>query len=682
MLKRSGLGIDSNYRPDIDGLRTIAVLSVIIFHIWPKVLPGGFVGVDIFFVISGYIITGLIIKQIDEGKFSLLTFYGRRIKRIMPMCWLIISLCYLCAWVALLPNDFINFSGSTRAAAFYLTNFYFIKNNNYFALNSNELPLLHFWSLAVEEQFYLFYPLLLVIIYKIFKQRIKMLVMFLLVIFIASLISSIYCGIKGYDNFGYFSIVTRAFELALGALVFNLNQVICRNKFRINIQLMSNIFGYVGAAAILIAVSLINDKIIFPSYIALLPVLGAGLIILAGSVNEENIFTQFLSKRFMVSIGLISYSLYLWHWPILAFWHYENPLLTPNLFSGLIIILFTFILSILSFTFLESPVRKSKINIYYTFVFLQIIPLVIVCVVRQYTMRTNGFENRLMKPSNQVVSNHKVIFNSSNYLVGGDIAKKPPKIVLVGDSHATQYKPFWNYLAVKWGFSIVFMDHKGCHALINRANDSSIEDSTADPVCKKLIQDFTNDYKNFDVIVMAGRWGPDLGDINSILPGQKLNAINGMTYESDYDRTIRELVIHNKKIIIMGDSPNDSLSGVNTYLRHEFLERFSFFSSISDKNAVQFSFYDNHKSNQIMEQFATKYKNVYFFDFNKEVLANIHTFPLINGQLMYADFNHLSMQFTGELAESFVHQDSSNNLKKVLIDYGVITDHSVRINVK
>lgn len=664
------------YRPDIDGLRAIAVVSVIIFHIWPYYLHGGFVGVDIFFVISGYIITSLISSQLDNNSFSLLDFYARRVKRIMPMCWLIIFLCYFVSIVVLLPNDLINFSGSARAASLYLTNIFFIKNNNYFALNSNELPLLHFWSLAVEEQFYMVYPFILMIIYKVNNFRVRLIFLCLSIIFVVSLTASIYCGYMGYNNFSYYSILTRSFELSFGALIFYLNILIIQKTRFAKSVFLGNLLGIVGLIFVILSILFINETYVFPSYIALLPVVGAGIIILSGSINRRTLIYRLLSLKVFVGIGLISYSLYLWHWPILAFWHYEFPLQQINLLAGITVIIITLLLSIISYYLLETTIRHSKIGILKTFIILQIIPVLVLCFGREYIMKNNGFYERLdgtMQTTKKFSIENNLKVYKDGYYIGGAALTSPPKILLVGDSHAARYTPFWNYLGLKWGFNIVFMSYKGCHALISRSGgDQSIENNVNSDGCRKLIHDFTKDYMNYDVIVMAGRWGNDLSDESSIISGQKFSLINGDTYESDYERTIHELTSNGKKIIIMGDSPNDRNSSIDAYYRHKFLARYDFFQSASSNSILSFDFYDNHVANNIMKNFASKYQNVYYFDFNEDVLSHIKSFPFINGNLLYIDFNHLSEDGSLNLAESFVTFDSSKKMKYKLREFGII----------
>ena len=206
------------YRPDIDGLRTIAVGMVILFHIWPSMLTGGFVGVDIFFVISGFLITSIINKELTTGEFGFRAFYTRRIKRILPVFYAMIFVSSIAAYLILLPNDYSNYAKTTVSASVFFSNLHFLRVSNYFALGSGEIPLLHTWSLSVEEQYYLFWPLVLMCLTRQSVKRLWVRPLAISILFILSFAFSIYC-IKHDVSLGYYSIFSRTFELMVGSIL-------------------------------------------------------------------------------------------------------------------------------------------------------------------------------------------------------------------------------------------------------------------------------------------------------------------------------------------------------------------------------------------------------------------------------------------------------------------------------
>lgn len=392
----------TKYRPDIDGLRAFAVICVIIFHIWPKALPGGFVGVDIFFVISGFLITTIIMSEMINGTFSFAKFYTRRIKRIMPLCWTIVIIAYIAAWLILLPGDLINFSGSARAVGFYASNIFFIKHNNYFAISSNEIPLIHTWSLSVEEQFYLVWPILLFFIYK-FTKNLNLLILTIIGIILLSLSFSIWCShhklVFGNYGFGYYSIFSRAYELSIGvllALIFEKRKhskdILCAIN---SLNSKFNLLSVIGVLLLFYSIFFITDGDQFPGYLALLPTFGAALIILTGTGTHRCIVNRILSHKVIVYIGLLSYSLYLFHWPILAYWHYENPGLTPDISQGIVIIIVTMLLSILGYLLIELPIKKMQLSMLSAIVLLQILPLTLFMTLRNKIYNNDGYIERL-----------------------------------------------------------------------------------------------------------------------------------------------------------------------------------------------------------------------------------------------------------------------------------------------
>jgi peptidoglycan/LPS O-acetylase OafA/YrhL len=300
-----------NYRPDIDGLRAIAVLLVIAFHVFPEGLRGGFIGVDIFFVISGYLITGIVINALRKGEFQFLDFYSRRIRRIVPALLVVLLATSLLGWITLQFDQIQQLLSHVEAGAFFFSNFKLITESGYFDSAAADKPLLHLWSLAVEEQFYLVWPLILSIVWRMrISGRIA-----IGTLAVVSLLMNMYLVVFRVDTTAAFYLPqARFWELMVGAFLACQQPKPSRaNPFKINIQ------SFAGALCVLTGLWLIGIDRLPGGFHALLPCLGTALIISASP--EAWINRQLLSQRWLVAVGLISFPLYLWHWPLLTFLH-------------------------------------------------------------------------------------------------------------------------------------------------------------------------------------------------------------------------------------------------------------------------------------------------------------------------------------------------------------------------
>lgn len=340
------------YRADIDGLRAIAVLSVVIFHFFPSTLHGGFVGVDIFFVISGFLIGKIIITEITNNSFSFINFYKRRALRIFPALIVVLLFCFALGVSSLYNSELVSLSKHIAAGAGFVSNIALWSESGYFDASSNSKPLLHLWSLGVEEQFYIFTPIILIFAIKKGMPLLKV----LLALIIASFAYCIWTMI--FDKTAnYYSPLSRMWELMAGvALAYVTISSERVNDFLNKHKDFISIFGF---TMILISIFFIDESMNFPGYLAILPVSGAVMIIAAG--NQSYFNKNILSLRPFVFIGLISYPLYLWHWPVITFArivHGEELPLTLSI-SCLFI---AFALSFLTYVLIERPIR-FKLNI-------------------------------------------------------------------------------------------------------------------------------------------------------------------------------------------------------------------------------------------------------------------------------------------------------------------------------
>lgn len=322
------------YRPDIDGLRAIAIISVVIFHTFPKILKSGFVGVDIFFVISGFLITNLVLKDLEN--FSITDFYIRRIKRIFPALIIVLLSCFIFGWLMLFSDEFKQLNKHIAASSTFISNFILLKESGYFDSAALTKPLLHLWSLAIEEQFYIFFPLFLIV------TRARK--VWLAIALFLSLSLCIYQYYSNQLSSSFFLPQARAWEFLIGAFVAHLK--------------ISNKNLSIVGLALVIASTLSIKESSFPGWQALFPTLGAALIIMSEKswINEK-----ILSNKALVWVGLISYPLYLWHWPLVSFAHILLPVeLAISIKIGLILL--SILLAWLTFEFIEKPTRFGKFS--------------------------------------------------------------------------------------------------------------------------------------------------------------------------------------------------------------------------------------------------------------------------------------------------------------------------------
>lgn len=339
-----------NYRREIDGLRAIAVLPVILFHAGFQTFSGGFVGVDVFFVISGYLITTIILAELEQGKFSIINFYERRARRIVPALFFVMAVCIPLAWVTLPPADLGSFSKSLVAVPLFLSNLFFWRDGGYFETAAELKPLLHTWSLAVEEQYYVLFPLFLILTWRLGKRWIVSLI--IVVAALSLLLAQIGSSYRPTPNF--FLLPTRAWELAIGVLI----AFYFDSGRRVEMVRSSReIFSFLGLALVLFSVFTFQKNTPFPSFYTLVPTIGAALIILFA--KPDTFVGNALGSKFLVGIGLISYSAYLWHQPLFAFarHHYSSPSVVITL--GLA--LSSLLLAVFSWRFIEKPFRAKGV---------------------------------------------------------------------------------------------------------------------------------------------------------------------------------------------------------------------------------------------------------------------------------------------------------------------------------
>jgi peptidoglycan/LPS O-acetylase OafA/YrhL len=335
----------SKYRPDVDGLRAVAVMLVLHFHAFPVVMPGGFVGVDVFFVISGFLITGIIARELEQDRFSLLTFYIRRVRRIFPALLVVLATALVMGWLWLLPAAFAQLGVDVFASAAFAANIALLLQSGYFDLESAKKPLLHLWSLGIEEQFYLAWPLILML-----TVRLRLsIVAVASTLGIASFILNV-ALIGSHPVAAFYLPFTRAFELLLGAVLACSWDRVLQSRRSIELR------AWAGVAMIAAAVALLDGHNAFPGWWAILPVAGTALLVASPGAW---ICRVVLASPPLVWIGLISYPLYLWHWPLLVFGAAIKfqPL---TLIERELVLIASTLLAWATYRFVEKPIRFGR----------------------------------------------------------------------------------------------------------------------------------------------------------------------------------------------------------------------------------------------------------------------------------------------------------------------------------
>jgi peptidoglycan/LPS O-acetylase OafA/YrhL len=505
------------YRADIDGLRAIAVLSVLAFHIRLRGIQGGFVGVDVFFVISGYLISSIVFTEIAESRYSVIGFYERRIRRIFPALFAMLAVFTVFALIYLLPAELVAYGKSMFAATASASNFYFWRHSGYFD-SPTSYPLLHTWSLAVEEQFYILFPIFLILVRKLFPTRLRLSV---IVLFSASLAASAIVVSQNRET-AFYMPYTRAWELLLGT-------ILSLEMFpRLQRAWQRNLATLTGIGLIGFSIFLYTEQTLFPGLSALVPCVGSALIIGAGE-SGSSLVGKLLSWRPIVFIGLISYSLYLWHWPVIVLQQMgafvgvssiTSPriaaLLPEHRLNMVVEVALSLVLGILSWRFVERPFRSGPLRLSGRPLFALASTVMIILIgFSSWTVLAKGFEGRFPADALEVASMHhdseEIVrtgcfitsdyhFDKYNYNVclRQDDTGKKNNYLLLGDSHSAM---LWSALSLALpNANVMQASTFDCAPLLQ---------PEPHPDCQKMIDYIFQSYLPSHAIqglFMVGRW--------------------------------------------------------------------------------------------------------------------------------------------------------------------------------
>lgn len=373
--------VAKKFYPEIQGLRAVSIIAVILFHFGIHILPGGYIGVDIFFVISGFLITKMIAYEIERGSFSLSKFYKNRVVRLLPNLFLMVVATVVISYFVLKPYDFFQYGKSLQFSAVYLTNMVFARQQGYFDMSRDAKPLLHTWSLSIEEQFYLLFPLLLILLYKLRSHRIAV----LLVIALASLWVRFSYIQQHLPTEGFFSFAGRVWEFVVGALIALLPATL-RDRLSNNEAL--SLFGLLLIFASLL---FLDEGVPYSGLLLIIPCLATAMIIISSHGTRSG---RLLSGKYLVFIGGLSYSLYLWHWPLIVWLHNADLAINRHLLT-LILILLTGAVSFVAWRYVEEPFRRNRERFSGRFIAVSTLGFAIFCIsVGGFIYAKDGLENR------------------------------------------------------------------------------------------------------------------------------------------------------------------------------------------------------------------------------------------------------------------------------------------------
>lgn len=666
-----------DYRPDIDGLRALAVLSVIVFHINKHLVPGGFVGVDTFFVISGFLITLHILRDMELGQFSLVEFYRRRVKRIALPLLLVTGIVVLVAQLLMLPEDAQHTADSAIYSVLSLANVYFwlFQDTGYFAADSAQTPLLHLWTLGLEEQFYILWPLLLLLGYRAARAR-----TFLAGSAAIALASFVFAQIWfSHDaSFTYYMLPTRAGELLAGALV--AVGVLHGVERRIPVRA---VFPLAAVALLMLLGSMfvLNDEMVFPGLLALVPTCAAAMLILAGHCARNRV-SNLLAFKPLVAIGLLSYSAYLWHWPLLAFYRYEHAEISQTAAWGILIL--TFVLAGLSYRLIERPARASAAPALRVVVMQYAIPAYLVACTALFVIYYDGFGIRWESIRGSIVADEYTeepaeiagqrlpesaaasaidprvtlqypkpkaayqfdyvcqrerasfvdLHNPNCVLGSGD--NHEVRTILWGDSNAGHYVGLVGAIARKAGFRFRNIEIESCPPLAGDPEPFVAARRLAD--CRASSELVLPDVQRADVVIIAASWSD--------------YASRSERFFDQFFATVKGLTDAGKYVLILGKAPE---------IKGYEWECVGKQGGLAAPGACPFiSAPESYvlEANARLKAFSEKNRNVGFFDVTSYLCpGGTCTAFDPQGAPIYFDAAHLSLPGSWQLGDEVLHKE-------------------------
>lgn len=637
----------AGYRPEVDGLRAVAVVPVVLFHAGLPGVDGGFVGVDVFFVISGFLITGILVGDIEAGRFSLVTFYERRVRRIFPALFAMLAICSLIALAVLLPFELDDFAESLRAAALFVSNFYFMAETGYFVAAAETKPLLHTWSLAIEEQFYIAFPLFLFVTHR-FAGR-----LLLPVILVALTVSLIYCIAITHpqNDRAFFYTPARVWELLARALL----AIVPSRSLR---RAAAEVGSLVGLFLIAFAVFGFDARTPFPGWAALFPVVGTMLILVATS-QHRTVVGQLLSWAPVRFVGLISYSLYLWHWPLLVFYRLAR-VAPPTGWETAFVVLGAFAAAVLSWRFVERPFRRRTLLARrWPLLGTGLAGMALAILLANGAIARNGLPGRVPQTAQGLaaVRFDEVDFSHCDSLPGGRPCLigvggiEDALFVVWGDSHAGMLMPAFQAAAATEGITGLYLGAAGCVPLLG-VNQLRWGFQTCDEGAEAVLDAIAAN-PALSRVILVSRWAfyahgtrfqSEVGHpvfIRDAETRQVSLAENRRVFARGVERTIGALHALGRQVAVVRQVPENEFDLAVAMARAQWLGRETAFApsrqAYEERQALTDGIFD------ALDQVAT-------LDLGS-VLCQSMDCPVSNaGRPLYRDSNHLTATFARTLA--------------------------------
>lgn len=664
------------YRPEIDSLRAFAIIPVVLFHANLKYFSGGFVGVDIFFVISGYLITSIILRDLENGKFSLINFFNARIKRLLPLLSLVCLITTLVCLFILPQDDFKDLALSNIAVLTYWSNFFFENMNNYFDKSSEFIPLLHTWSLSVEEQFYIIFPILMLFFYKLKIIKLNYLILF------GTIFSFFIMQFGGNLKFNFPYIESQFFlfsnslfnkfmlpygriwELGAGSLVAiylsNKKNIISNNLY------FNNLIISLSLILIIFSILFFNKSTPYPSIYTLIPVVATSALIIF--LSQASSFGFIFKNKYLISLGLISYSIYLIHYPFFSILNYLLIKLSLlNLIFSLLVIL---LVSFLSWKFFELPIRKKYSNktLYLTLLATYTLTIFFSLLVINEKIKIERFAfKESIKSSLDIQSREgnkcfdiNFIFKSndlSDFCIIGNDKKDKIDFIVTGDSHLVSYYNIFDNFSKENNKKGIFVGYSGCTPFLSIfpvRSDQNIRN------CNKLNLKLLHFAKEFNIknLILIGRWdyytlggqnGHNFSFIDNKNFGVGNSKVSNIAFKKGLKKTIKNYKEIGTRVHLIKQPPFQELHAkyVFHYLNKQKISNKNIVNDILAKHSIDIKKNKNFnkKINILFDAEKNKNENLYLYNPEKLFCENVYNKCLIGNQKYsyYIDENHISI---------------------------------------
>lgn len=627
------------YRPEIDGLRAIAVLSVIFFHAGFKLFNGGYVGVDVFFVISGYLITTLILIEKEAGKFTIANFYERRIRRILPALTVLMLAVLPFAYFWMLPGQLEEFSQSLVAVSLFFSNVLFWQQTGYFETATELKPLLHTWSLAVEEQYYLFFPLFINITWRLGK---RIMLIALALLGLASLLMAQWAS-QSYPDLAFYLIPTRLWEILIGSLVafylLGRNQDVSTKQN--STFLAEQIFSILGLALILFSIIFFDENTPYPSFYTLAPTMGTALLILFGS--ENTLSGALLSNKFLTGIGAISYSAYLWHQPLFAFAKLTS-FEAPSNWLMLELSTLSLALAYLSWKYIESPFRdKARYSRTRIFQYAAVVTIFIASIGTAGYLK-KGFGARIapngMTFAELGQTTQGVVGLSAN-CDSFEVLKKcrtsgKPEILVWGDSFAMQLVP--GILASNPDVKMIQRTKTACGPVIGLAQINSRYSPKWGDGCIRFnesVIEWLKSNSSVHYAVLGSPFVQYFSENNKLLVNGKIIPMDKTVVLSSFEETLKTLSDMGIRPVVFAPPPSVNEDIGNCLVRNAFYggDEFDCRVKVSEYKEVKKEILD------FLAVIERKYRVIYMSDY---LCDDVYCSTELDGVFIYGDRAHLS----------------------------------------